>query len=1015
MTETETGIAVITETWFKDGRELDKDIEDLSLGAGLGMLCRNRKVNERGVAHGGVAVVWRETLGKFREITLKNKKDFEVLPVVASMRGHSRKLVVVACYVPPTYKKKQAQEALEYISEVVLEVKRKFNDPFIMVAGDFNQWKINETLADYSDLREVVVGATRGNRDIDKMFTNMSRSVIASGTWEPLETEGEENVRRSDHRVSYCSVEMPRMETFRWETYSYRQYTMKAVEEFRGWITMYDWKDVLEAEGSNNKTEIYQATVTAAINAFFPLRTTRRKSTDLPWIGKKLRKLIRKRMDIFLEDGWRSPRWKEMKKKTDDMLRERKRGYLDTQKGHILAEDANRNFFRHVKSFSSIEKPKQYDVRELFPGKNDSEVAEELAKYFNAVSDEFEPLEPAQIPETRGRLIPLLENYEVSARIRKFKKPKSMVRGDVFPQLMTLLSDFFAIPLTSIYNEITRTFIWPECWKQEFVTAIPKKSCPESISDLRNISCTMLASKIFESYVLDWLRADVKLKKSQYGGEKGCGTDHLLVQLWQDVLENLDDYRAGTVITSVDYSKAFNRMSYQRCLEALAKKGAYTPVIRLVATFLTNRVMTVRVGSSWSRPRQVNGGCPQGSILGVFLFNVTIDDLEDGCEHVEQEDGPVEEVESNESEEEDLDPTQVLDGPQCSTPTTRGAWGMSSPEQSPVEGLHAVSRRRRRRPWHKKGGRVWSLDGSRGEIEVPEEPNAKTEAKWKAKLARLLRFIDDGFSLSKVNFENSYGFKVNGRMIRVKHAAQSQNVFRHLVRRATEIGMKVNSQKTAMLCISDSLAYDVDAYIEDSEGNRIRGQTRIRALWMHFGKRPDMSAQVDAMRDKMRKRFWILINLKRNGFNECELVQVYKTMLRPVLDFGAVVYHSSLTDAQDEELERLQVQALRCIFGAHLSGRKLRSMAGIVTLRSRREELCDKFAAKCLKNPRFQHWFPRKTTRRSSRAGPSSEVFLESKARCSRLANSPLYYLRRRLNGKVGKTYGSRNAEYRED
>ena len=65
---------------------------------------------------------------------------------------------------------------------------------------------------------------------------------------------------------------------------------------------------------------------------------------------------------------------------------------------------------------------------------------------------------------------------------------------------MTQFADFMAIPLTSIYNEIACTSKWPVCWKKEFVTVIPKKTNPEGLGDLRNISCTM-----FESYVLDSL------------------------------------------------------------------------------------------------------------------------------------------------------------------------------------------------------------------------------------------------------------------------------------------------------------------------------------------------------------------------------------------------------------------------------------------------------------------------------------------------------------------------------
>ena len=163
-----------------------------------------------------------------------------------------------------------------------------------------------------------------------------------------------------------------------------------------------------------------------------------------------------------------------------------------------------------------------FDVRELMEeGKPDEEIAEDLAEYFNRISKEFDPLGPGDIPCTRDEELPVLHEYEVAARIRKFRKPKSTVPGDIFPQLVTQFADFLAIPLTSVYNCITETRSWPKCWKNEFVTIIPKKSSPESLSDLRNISCTLLASKIYESYVLDWLKLEVSLRSNQYGGLRG--------------------------------------------------------------------------------------------------------------------------------------------------------------------------------------------------------------------------------------------------------------------------------------------------------------------------------------------------------------------------------------------------------------------------------------------------------------------------------------------------------------
>ena len=162
-------------------------------------------------------------------------------------------------------------------------------------------------------------------------------------------------------------------------------------------------------------------------------------------------------------------------------------------------------------------------------------MAEILAEHFNSISSEFEPLEPYQIPRAVWKDLPRLEPFQVAGRIRVFRKPKSMVKGDIFPALLAKFGDLLAIPLCSKYNEITRSRVWPRDWKQEFFTTIPKKTNPESVNDLRNISCTMLPSKIYESYILNWIQAEVKIKDMQYGGVKGCSTAHLLINVWDEI------------------------------------------------------------------------------------------------------------------------------------------------------------------------------------------------------------------------------------------------------------------------------------------------------------------------------------------------------------------------------------------------------------------------------------------------------------------------------------------------
>ena len=152
--------------------------EELSEGNALGFIARSRQPTNNGVVYGGVAVVWRHSMGLFKQVPVKNEEHYEVLIAAGSLKGHSRKLVVVACYIPPGYSKQRGQGALDHVEDVVIEMKRKYQDPFIVVTGDFNQWKINGSLSGFNDIKETKIGNTRGNRAIDRFFTNMSRSEV---------------------------------------------------------------------------------------------------------------------------------------------------------------------------------------------------------------------------------------------------------------------------------------------------------------------------------------------------------------------------------------------------------------------------------------------------------------------------------------------------------------------------------------------------------------------------------------------------------------------------------------------------------------------------------------------------------------------------------------------------------------------------------------------------------------------------------------------------------------------
>ena len=122
----------------------------------------------------------------------------------------------------------------------------------------------------------------------------------------PLDADDSDTGTDSGHRVAYARMDLKKTQTFKWLSYSYCHYDEDAEKEFGRWLAGHDWSDVMQAEGSNLKTEIYQKTVTAAINSIIPVKFTRLKSTDLPWINS--RRQIRRRRAIFKLHG-RSDRW----------------------------------------------------------------------------------------------------------------------------------------------------------------------------------------------------------------------------------------------------------------------------------------------------------------------------------------------------------------------------------------------------------------------------------------------------------------------------------------------------------------------------------------------------------------------------------------------------------------------------------------------------------------------------------------------------------------------------------
>ena len=129
-----------------------------------------------------------------------------------------------------------------------------------------------------------------------------------------------------------------------------------------------------------------------------------------------------------------------------------------------------------------------------------------------------------------------------------------------------------------------------------------------------------------------------------------------------------------------------------------------------------------------------------------------------------------------------------------------------------------------------------------------------------------------------------------------------------------------------------------------------------------------------------------------------DLKQIYISQIRSKLEQSAVVWHSSLTQKNENDLERVQKAALKVILKDRYQSYSdaLRTLE-IKSLKDRREDLCLKFAKSCLKIEKFKKLFPL-NKKDHSMLMRNTERFAIEKYGSVRYQESALPYMKRLLN-----------------
>ena len=146
------------------------------------------------------------------------------------------------------------------------------------------------------------------------------------------------------------------------------------------------------------------------------------------------------------------------------------------------------------------------------------------------------------------------------------------------------------------------------------------------------------------------------------------------------------------------------------------------------------------------------------------------------------------------------------------------------------------------------------------------------------------------------------------------------------------------------------------------------------------------------------KRLFVIRRLKSAGCGTTDLIYVYISLIRSILETACPVFQPLLTEGDKDKIERIQKIVLKIILGdSYQSYEQACINVDLKTLESRRIQMCLNFGLKCLRNPKHETLFPR--------APPISTIghlqplmFKEPLCRTVRYEKSPVPYITKLLN-----------------
>ena len=174
----------------------------------------------------------------------------------------------------------------------------------------------------------------------------------------------------------------------------------------------------------------------------------------------------------------------------------------------------------------------------------------------------------------------------------------------------------------------------------------------------------------------------------------------------------------------------------------------------------------------------------------------------------------------------------------------------------------------------------------------------------------------------------------------------------------------------------------------------------FKLLGVHFNLELNWDDHVKYIISKANKLLFILYRAKQFGFSQNVMFTLYSWFIRTSLEYAAPVWHPGLTQAQHQQLERIQKRCFRIILGGtyHNYDNALQQL-NTKSLQNRREDLTIGFGKSLLKSSQHRHFLPptmREIHGRNTRT--SMQTLQPIRCQTTRYEKSPIPYIVTKIN-----------------